>query len=126
MATSNLFIPSNVKGDNNLLNDFTMPLLQPIDAVNSNVSMEVINVSYPKSITNVMDDQFFFNFNLKYKKYSPFCAKNTNYFYANKKYHIFYSYLGHANNTELVSDKVRDTKRNLLINRTFKVHKRFN
>lgn len=72
MTTSNLFITSNCPGEKNFMNDFVMPLLNPIDAVNSNVKLEVNNVSYPKSIQNVVNYQFFFNFNLKYKKYSPF------------------------------------------------------
>ena len=52
-----------------------MPLLNPIDAVDSNVSLEVVNVSYPKSITNLGDDKFYLHFSLSYKKCSPYKAK---------------------------------------------------
>ena len=74
MTTSNLFFTNYVSG-NNYTNDFVMPLLCPIDDVNSSVSIQVVNVSYPKSVTNIDDNELYIHFSFSYKKCSPYKAK---------------------------------------------------
>lgn len=74
------------------------------------ILLEVVNVSYPKLITNIGDDQFYFHFNFLYKKRSPYKAKALRPFDPIQNHsseHFYYSFLGCNNETEIVLNKVK-------------------
>lgn len=95
MSTSNLFIPSNCFGKSIKTNHFTMSLLNLIDSINSKISLEVINISYPKSSTKALNDKFYDNFSFKLKTVFGLTAKSFSFkkHTSTRTKNLFYAYL---------------------------------